>query len=213
MNVLEFDSIELSFNGRQILKNIFIQCNTGKITGLLGRNGAGKSCLMQVVFGGLQAQYKSVRFNGTYLQKQIIAYLPQTKLLPSYISLSQALKLFQVQPLSITEYFPEINLIINKKPDEISTGELRVFEVLLILNSRHPFCFLDEPFSGLSPVMIDRLKSYILLKKQYKGILISDHLHQHVTGICDEIFVLSAGQSYRVKSKADLIGRGYLPEV
>jgi ABC-type sugar transport system ATPase subunit len=60
---LEADSIQLEFNGRRILSDIYLKCETGRITGLLGRNGEGKSCLMQIIYGTLACE-KSVRIDG-----------------------------------------------------------------------------------------------------------------------------------------------------
>jgi ABC-type multidrug transport system ATPase subunit len=218
MDILTFDSIDLRFGQQQILKNIYITCEPGKITGLLGRNGAGKSCLMQVVFGSLDAQYKSVRYNGeallgNYISKQIIAYLPQQYLLPSYITLAKALQLYQVPEENILAFFPEIKKVMNNRADELSGGELRLFEVLLILHTKHPFCFLDEPFSGLSPIQVSKVQDFILSQKKNKGILISDHMHKQVRKICDELYVLASGQTYLIRSEDELISRGYLTVV
>ena len=59
---LEADGIQLAFDERNILTDIYIKCQTGKITGLLGRNGQGKSCLMEIIYGTRPAD-KSVRID------------------------------------------------------------------------------------------------------------------------------------------------------
>ncbi|MHC2993727.1 hypothetical protein OB13_19890, partial [Pontibacter sp. HJ8] len=59
---LEADSIQLEFDGRRILSDIHLKCETGGITGLLGRNGQGKSCLMKIIYGSLTCE-KSVRID------------------------------------------------------------------------------------------------------------------------------------------------------
>ncbi|HZI00856.1 MAG TPA: ATP-binding cassette domain-containing protein, partial [Flavisolibacter sp.] len=61
-HTLEVDSIQLNFGEIKILSDIYIKCETGSITGLLGRNGQGKSCLMRVIHGSLPAE-KSIRFD------------------------------------------------------------------------------------------------------------------------------------------------------
>jgi ATPase subunit of ABC transporter with duplicated ATPase domains len=61
-HTLEADSIELAFAGKRILSSIYLKCETGKITGLLGRNGQGKTCLMKIIYGSLPCE-KSVRFD------------------------------------------------------------------------------------------------------------------------------------------------------
>ena len=62
MHTLEVNSIQLEFDGRRILSDIYIKCETGKITGLLGRNGQGKSCLMKIMYGDLKCE-KFMRFD------------------------------------------------------------------------------------------------------------------------------------------------------
>lgn len=80
-HILEADSIQLEFNGRKILSDIYLKCETGTITGLLGRNGEGKSCLMQIIYGSLNCE-KSVRVdnlpqkNASRFPKTLL-YLPQ----------------------------------------------------------------------------------------------------------------------------------------
>ncbi|MEX2230599.1 MAG: ATP-binding cassette domain-containing protein [Cyclobacteriaceae bacterium] len=64
---LEFDSINLSFGDRSLLSNIYMLCETGRVTGLLGRNGSGKTTLMKIVFGAMAFEKKSVRINSNSL--------------------------------------------------------------------------------------------------------------------------------------------------
>jgi ABC-type multidrug transport system ATPase subunit len=214
-NILEFDSLELSFEGRKILSGIYMQCQQGEVVGLLGRNGSGKSSVMKVVFGTLNADHKSVRVNGVpllgdYIQKRIIAYLPQDKLIPSYVSLRTAFSLFNVDIDNIISVIPQVKDFINLKPNELSGGSLRLIEVTLILYSPSPFCILDEPFTGLMPAHIDILKSIIEKSKERKGIIISDHMHRHVTELSDRLYLLANGKTYEIKDKEQLVELGYL---
>lgn len=218
MATLEFDSLYLAFGTHRILSSIYVKCTTGQVVGLLGRNGSGKSCLMQIVFGNLSAESKSVRYNGTslmgnYMNKKTIAYLPQFDLLPSFITFEQALKFYSVDKNKIEAGFPELLEILKRKSSEVSGGQQRLFEVLLILYSQHPFCLLDEPFSGLMPVTIDRLKELILEERKNKGIIITDHLHRQIRTIADELYVLTNGTTYQIKNDEQLIEYGYLSEL
>ena len=215
MNKLEFDGITLGFGFHQVLSSVHIACETGKLVGLLGRNGSGKSCLMRIVFGSMKNESKSIRWNGrhlsgNYMSKQIIGYLPQDDLLPDFITFEQALNLYEVDSAKIEGVFPDVKDFLKRKAHEVSGGQRRFFEVLLILFARHPFCFLDEPFSGLMPVHVERLTEIIQEVKLTKGILISDHLHRQVRGIADKLYVLANGQTYLIKSEEQLIELGYL---
>ncbi|HEX6227306.1 MAG TPA: ATP-binding cassette domain-containing protein [Chryseolinea sp.] len=214
-SVLEFDSVDLSFSGRIILSGIYMLCQQGEVVGLLGRNGSGKSSLMKVVFGSLKAQHKSIRVNGVslqgdYLKKRIIAYLPQGKLIPSHISLRTAFSLFNVDIDEINSLIPEVKDLISLRPSQLSGGSLRLIETLLILFSPSPFSILDEPFSGLMPVHVETLKTIIGNLKNRKGIIISDHMHRHVTELSDRLYLLSNGKTYEIKAHDRLVELGYL---
>jgi ABC-type multidrug transport system ATPase subunit len=214
-NILEFDSIALSFDGRKILASVYMQCQQGEVVGLLGRNGSGKSSLMKAVFGILDVEHRSVRVNGIsmhgdYCQKRIIAFLPQDKLIPSYVSLRTAFRLFEIDIDQIISVAPEIKDFFNFKSYELSGGSLRLIEALLILYSPAPFCILDEPFTGLMPVHIETLKNIITKSKNRKGIIVSDHMHRHVTELSDRLYLLTNGKTYEVKESERLVELGYL---
>ena len=55
--VLKVDSVQLEFDNRKILQDVFLSCSVGETVGILGRNGTGKSCLLRIIFGSLAAQY------------------------------------------------------------------------------------------------------------------------------------------------------------
>jgi len=69
---------------------------------------------------------------------------------------------------------------------------------------------LDEPFSQVMPVHVDTIKSIIQHEKQNKGIIITDHLYEHIISICDDIYVITNGKTYLTKERDDLIKFGYI---
>ncbi|HZY81601.1 MAG TPA: ATP-binding cassette domain-containing protein [Cyclobacteriaceae bacterium] len=208
MPVLELDSILLNYDSRVILSNVAIRCNTGEVIGILGRNGSGKSSLLQVVFGSKKAQYRSVRINGDVKEDQI-TYLPQDNLIPNYIRISRALSLYKIDQDDIVSEFPESKDWLTLYPQQLSGGSRRIIEVLLVLKSRAPFCLLDEPFTGIAPIYIDKLK-LIIKNTHTKGVIITDHLYRDVMSIADRLYVLTNGQTYPVKNEHDLKHRGYI---
>lgn len=214
---LEFDGIEFRYTENPLLSGVYIKCETGRITGLLGRNGSGKSTLLKIVFGSLKSDVKSVRINEQYLNapafsNRTVAYMPQDSLIPSYLTLGQALKLYKINIDKIGKDFPEVLMCLSHRKNTLSSGISRLFENLITLYAPAPFCFFDEPFSGLAPVMIDRLIAAMMIEKEKKGILITDHLHRYVTKISDDLFVLANGRTHLVKNREDLIWRGYLAD-
>lgn len=212
---LEFDSIDLSFDGRRILSGVYVKCERGKITGLLGRNGSGKSTMLKVVFGSQSASYKSVRLNGVsltgdYIKRRAIAYLPQDDLIPSFIIIEKAIRLFGVNVADIIEEVPEVEPLLKHHPEMLSGGYRRLVEALLILKSPATFCLLDEPFSGLSPIYIERLIAILQKVKLEKGILITDHLYKYVTDISDQLYLVTNGSTRLIHDKQDLVDYGYV---
>jgi ABC-type multidrug transport system ATPase subunit len=218
INTLEFDSLYLEFGLHRVLSSVYMSCSTGQIVGLLGRNGSGKSCLMQVVFGTMNAENKSVRFNKiplieNYVRKKVISYLPQTDMLPSFMTFGNALDLYEIDHQPLVDQFPELDDCLKRKSSEVSGGQRRFFEVLMVLHSRHPFCILDEPFSGLMPIHVEKLKEIFKEEKSRKGIIITDHLHRHIREIADELYLLTNGKTYKVLEEEQLIELGYVNEL
>lgn len=216
-SVLEFDSVELSFGERRILSGIYMRCQQGEVVGLLGRNGCGKSSLMRAVFGVLEPGHQSVRIDGVslqgdYLASRQIAYLPQGNLIPSYVELHKAFSLFKVDVELIYSVFPEAREFSRYKPGQLSGGWQRMLETLLILHSPATFCFLDEPFTGLMPIHIETMKQHIANIKT-KGIIISDHMHRHVTEVANRIYLLTNGRTIEIHRREQLVQYGYLNDV
>ncbi|MCD9019263.1 ATP-binding cassette domain-containing protein [Parachryseolinea silvisoli] len=214
-DLLEFDGIELSYGPQRILSGIYMKCPVGSITGILGRNGCGKSSLLKVVFGSLPVPVRSVRINGQYLagdymKKRIIAYLPQEDLIPANMQLQQALRLFAVDPRSILEYFPEAERFLPLRSRELSGGYRRIIEAMMVLHSRATFCLLDEPFTGVMPVHVDTLRYVLTKAKERKGIILTDHLYRQVLSVADHLYVLSDGRTFAIKDHEDLVTRGYI---
>lgn len=215
---LEFDSIQLSFGDKSILSSVYMFSETGSITGLLGRNGCGKTTLMRIVFGSLSWEQKSVRIDSisignNYLPRQLITYLPQDQLIPDYLTIAKAFSLYNISEAEVVEDFPEAEAMMDYHPSQLSGGYRRIFEVILTLRSKALFCLLDEPFTGLTPVYIERIKGMLQKAKAHKGIIITDHMHRHVVELSDNLYLLANGQTYHVRDMEQLVTLGYVNAV
>lgn len=212
---LEVDSIILEFGTKRILQDVYLKNKTGTITGILGRNGSGKTCLMNIIYGELKIVDKSVRLDGKvlhdgYRNPDTLRYLPQRSFIPRTLRIKRIFKDFRLNFAQFIEYFPDFEKYYNLKLRSLSGGEKRIIEIYSILASKTLFCMLDEPFSQVMPIHIDALKSIISKEKENKGILITDHLYEHIIDVCNEIYVIANGKTYLTKDKNDLIKLGYL---
>jgi ABC-type multidrug transport system ATPase subunit len=98
--ILEEDNVELYFSNKPTLNGIYPKAETGKIIGILGSNGSGKSCLLEIIFGNINPKYKLIRIDKKpYLkplyQTKVIKYLPQYNFLPK-LKLKIIFRLFEV---------------------------------------------------------------------------------------------------------------------
>ncbi|WP_282040048.1 ATP-binding cassette domain-containing protein [Saccharicrinis aurantiacus] len=213
-NTLEIDSVLLEFGTHRVLQNVYLKCQTGNITGLLGRNGTGKSCLMKILFGELIPNEKSMRINGnpiysTYRSPKDIRYLPQSKFAPNSLTVKRILSDFKLDFEDLISFFPEFEKLYKSKLVNLSGGERRIIEIYLILVSQTKFCMLDEPFSQIMPIHVNTIKKIILREKENKGIIITDHMYRHIIDICDDLYVINNGQTYLTKSVEDIETLGY----
>ena len=134
---LEADSMQLQFGNRTILSSIYIKCETGKITGLLGRNGQGKSCLMKIIYGTLPCE-KSVRIDNVsqhevFKRPNLVRYLPQFNFIPRHLSLKRVFLDFSLDYSAFEKKFTEFTLKYNSCIRSFSGGEQRLVELYLIV--------------------------------------------------------------------------------
>lgn len=214
MNVLEADSIVVSYDARPVLTNVYINCRQNEIVGLLGRNGCGKSTLLNVMFGIMKPEHYSVRINGAWIRsgydRSRVVMLPQSDFIPSNVRIREAMRLFKLDISIIEQFAPELIPVLDNRPGQLSGGELRFLELLLILFTPSQFCLLDEPFSGLSPVMIERAIAIMKDVKKDKGLLITDHFHRYVTSCSDRIYCMYQGRVVEITETDDLVRYGYV---
>ncbi|HWD89221.1 MAG TPA: ABC transporter ATP-binding protein [Mucilaginibacter sp.] len=215
MPKLQVDSVELEFGGRKILQDIYLDCKKGEVLGLLGRNGSGKSSLLKIIFGTLTPTHKYVSIDGKvvsagYLNNRI-SYLPQHNYLPKGIRISNLAKML-VAPVYWDE-FSAYNIYKDhrqKNADQLSGGELRQLEMLMVLYGRADFVLLDEPFTHVTPVQADHFKTVIKQVAKDKGVIVTDHQYDNVLQVSGRIILLTNGCTKPVTGVNDLVTYNYL---
>ena len=213
-NLLEIDSVILEFDSRRILQDVYLKSETGKVTGLLGRNGTGKSCLMKIMFGELIPNDKSIRINGnslytSYRSPKDLRYLPQNRFIPGSFTIRRVFNDFNLDFSDLVANFPELEKYYKSKLINISGGERRILEIYTILVSQTKFCMLDEPFSQVMPIHADKIKKLILREKSNKGIIITDHMYKYIIDISDDLYIISDGKTHLTKGIEDIEKLGY----
>ncbi|WP_370099388.1 ATP-binding cassette domain-containing protein [Xanthomarina gelatinilytica] len=213
--ILELDNVELSFKNKQVLNGIYLKAETGKITSILGSNGSGKSCLLHILFGSLKAKYSSIRLDKKTILKPLylkhkIAFLPQHYLTPNQIKVFSAFKLFQVDWDEFILNFPRNKIDKSKKIQTLSGGERRLLEIYLVLKKEAHIVLLDEPFNGIEPFYIEKIKTIINEEKHKKIILLTDHRYMEVIDVSDTIYLIKNGCSKLINNLKELEDYSYL---
>lgn len=212
------DSIEFSYEAsHQLLTGVYISCKIGEVVALLGRNGCGKSTLMKVLFGVLSPKNAYIMLHGRRVSKTFVSrdvcYLPQQRFLPTHKTVQQMIN-FMLQKDEQRSAVAEDEMIarvVSQKIADLSVGEQRYLELLLLIHQDATFYLLDEPFSGVSPYLKERIQQLIARYRGAKGFIISDHHYQSVLDICTKIVLLQNGGCRLITDKKEL-EYFYLPE-
>ena len=213
--IIEIDNIELNFGSDRILYGVYLKGELGKVTGILGRNGSGKTCLLKIIFGSLNPKYKTIRINGKHQRKALfrnidIAYLPQHQLFPKALKLATAFAFFSLDWEDFVNEFDAFKIYLNAKTNELSSGELRVVETYLILNSKKSILLLDEPFSFIAPLYVEKFKELINKRKKESIIIITDHFYRDILDVSETVYLLKNGYSKMIRTKTELENEGYI---
>ena len=194
---LEIDSLTASFEQKQVLRGVYCKIRSGRIVGIIGRNGCGKSTLYNSLYGTNKKSSETVRLDGIFIPKKerfkYISYLPQLPFLPGSIKVKKAISIL-VKNYKETELIwdERIQGMLNKKIWMLSGGEQRYLEIHIIASLQRPFIVLDEPFTKLEPIYTDKVCEKLKGMSQ-KGIIISDHNIRKMKAVCDEIHYLDNG--------------------
>jgi ABC-type multidrug transport system ATPase subunit len=218
MRELHVDSINKWFGTVQILSDVFISCKRGDLIGLLGRNGCGKSTLLKIIFGSVRAETKFVSVDETPLHtlreiRNKISYLPQNNFLPTHLKIKKVVDLFcepsQAHSLKDNQH---VRPFLHRRSPELSGGERRIIEILLILQAEREYVLIDEPFNGVEPRFRDEIKNIIREHSKAKGIIVTDHDYRNIMAISTKLLLLKDGSIREIKTVEELVVKNYLPD-
>lgn len=213
MQLLEIDSVNFKYGDRSILSNVYLKVSVGEAVGFLGRNGCGKSTLLKVIFGSLKGENQSVRIDGVYhatpFESGQVMFMPQEGLFPGFLTIRKACELYQADFQRMQKH-PEVLGYLDFKFDQLSGGISKFIETLIVLYSPAPFILLDEPFSFIAPVLVERLIPTIKEVAKYKGVLLTDHQYKSILATTDRLYLLRNQSIRPVTEVQELRDMGYI---
>lgn len=203
MHLLEVNDVSKSIGKKKILNNINFKLDRGKVIGLVGNNGAGKSSLLKVITGLYRADEGNISINGFNLNKEpfeALKYVGATienNEFYDFLSGYDNLYIYSDSRVDIFNVasFVGIKDVINKKVKTYSLGMKTRLSLGIAIINDPDLIILDEPTNGLDPSGVIEFRNKILkLKDQGKGIIISSHILSDLEKICDEVIFIDSGK-------------------
>ena len=218
MSILHIDSVTKSFGSKKILQDVYLTCETGKVVALLGSIGSGKSTLLQIIFGTVKGDSQFIKFNDKVLTKQSdrknrIAYLPQQPMFPKNTTVKNLISLFCNRENTLKLFNNDlIKPFLNRTVRNLSGGERKLVEVLTVIHSEAECILLEQPYTGLSPILTEKVMKTIKELSKEKGFIISNFMTEYALELSDEIYFLHDGILKQIKDLNELQQHYYLPK-
>jgi len=224
MHLLETKGLEKAYNGRSVVCGVDLIVKRGEIVGLLGPNGAGKTTTFYMVVGIVAPEAGKIIFDNEDITKLPIhersrlgiGYLPQETSVFRKLSVEEnIMAVLETLPLSpsqrskrLGELLNELNIahLAKNKAYTLSGGEARRLEITRALVTRPSFILLDEPFSGIDPIVVSEAQAIIKdLRAKGLGVLITDHNVRETLSVTDRAYLISEGRILISGSAQELI--------
>ena len=206
--MLEVKNLTKFFGIKKVVDNVSFSVENGKILGVLGKNGAGKSTTFRMILNILEPDEGEVLYNGEKIDSKVsdkIGYLPEVgSLIDSYTVYEQCMYYGKMKSMSeeqikknmfdLLERFSIVEYA-NMKIKELSKGNKQKIQFIISILHDPDLIILDEPFSGLDPVSVEYFKNVILeLKEKGKTIIFSSHVMSQVEMLCEDVLIIDKGK-------------------
>ena len=203
MELVKCINVNKQFGNKKILKNINLSIPRGKIIGLLGKNGMGKSTLIKLINNLLTPSSGEILINGEKIgvsSKKIISYLPERTYLDKSMTVDMVIKYFEdfyedFNSEKAKKLLKDLNLDINMKLSKMSKGMQEKVQLVLVMSRNADLYILDEPLGGVDPATRDYILNTILSNfKEGASVIISTHLIADIERILDEVIFIDKGK-------------------
>ena len=230
--IIEINNLSKKFNNIVAVKNINFKINKGKIIGLLGPNGCGKSTTIGMLLGLIKPSSGTVIINGQNIENNRTNILEKMNFISPYIELPKKLtveenlkvygRLYGVKNLKnkVFDLMEKLNLteFRTRKTGELSSGQKNRVSLAKALINNPEILLLDEPTASLDPDVGDYIRSFIEDYASNNGatILLASHNMNEVERLCYEVLMMKNGEIIDKGKCSDLVnkhGRKNLEEV
>lgn len=223
---LEIVNLFKNYGTKEVLKDINFTFEEGKIYGLLGRNGAGKTTFFNAINEDIEVDsgrfYLEDEYGKNKLRNQDIGYVISMPIVPEFLTGREFLKFYidinkdRIEDLKDIDYY--FDLVKLKKEDqdillkEYSQGMKNKIQILVNIIVNPKIILLDEPLTSLDIVVQEEMKNLLRKLKKNHIIIFSTHIIELATDLCDEIVVLS-NKNLELIEKENLNNKKYKDKI
>jgi lipopolysaccharide export system ATP-binding protein len=224
MHLLEIKGLAKIYDGREVVKGVDLSVKRGEIVGLLGPNGAGKTTTFYMVVGVIPPNRGKIIFDNYDITnlpiheraRYGIGYLSQEPSIFRKLTVEEnIMAILETLPISRTERRHRLKNLLEElgishlaknNAYKLSGGERRRLEITRALVTNPSFILLDEPFSGIDPIVVNEAQEIIKeLRDMGLGILLTDHNVRETLSITDRAYLIAEGRILISGSAQELI--------
>ena len=209
--MIKIQNISVKISNSIILKNIDMYIKKGMITGIMGKNGMGKTTLLETIIGNQKPYLGHINYNGENIEKLLpyeraklgLAYVPQGREIFPRLTVKE--NLFTGLSIKNNDYkldsevlslFPILSEMLDRYGGDLSGGQQQQLAIARALLMRPKVLILDEPTEGIQPSIIKIIKDVIVHVKEVKKttIVLVEQYFDFVQDIADEVVIIDRGK-------------------
>ena len=212
--MLKIQNISVKISNSLILKNINMYIKKGMITCIMGKNGMGKTTLLETIIGHHRPYVGHINYNGENIEKLLpyeranlgLAYVPQGREIFPRLTVKE--NLFTGLSIKNNDYkldtevlslFPILSEMLDRYGGDLSGGQQQQLAIARALLMRPKVLILDEPTEGIQPSIIKIIKDVIVHVKEVKKttIVLVEQYFDFVQDIADEVVIIDRGKVFK----------------
>ena len=213
MELVKCNNLCKNFDNKIILKDVNLSIQKGRIVGLLGKNGMGKTTLIKLINDLLTPTSGEVLINSetpNVNSKRVISYLPERTYLDKSMKVSQIITFFEefydnFNKEKAIKLLKDLDLDINAKINKMSKGMQEKLQLILVMSRDAELYILDEPLGGVDPATRDYILDTILSNfNENSSLIISTHIISDIERILDDVIFIDKGSIVLTASADEL---------
>ncbi|MBU3087225.1 ABC transporter ATP-binding protein [Clostridium gasigenes] len=203
MKILEAKLISKKYLKKKALDGVDLTIEKGKIIGILGPNGSGKTTFLKLIAGLIRPSEGEIKICDNeigYKTKELVAYLPDSDFLYPWMKISEAKKVYSTffkdfNSDKFNELLGFMKLESNMSVKGLSKGMKEKLALALTLAREAKLIILDEPLNGVDPIAREQILQAILKGFSFESsMIITSHLINEVESLLDEVYFLKEGK-------------------